>query len=238
MKKSSLVVFVVFLGLITASAEMRIWTSKKGDTIEAEYVNIIGSKIVLKTSAGKQLKVPMSGLCQADMDYLASAIPPKMKLTVDVDKDRDTLSSYSSTYGTYNYEEKAETIKCEVEIVKTSREPCNRDLVGHLYVIGKQEGGDLRKLLSIDKQEFSFRKSKEFKFRSQPVTVEYSRGSYTTKRGSRYEGYILVVEDKEGKVLAIESSQGTYEKHLHKIKKAKKGNQLDRDFDVIQTRRF
>ena len=66
---------VVFFGVTLAHAEMRIWTSVKGDTIEAEFIKKIGSDIIMKTAQGKQLKIPMRGLSKADHNYIASVIP-------------------------------------------------------------------------------------------------------------------------------------------------------------------
>jgi hypothetical protein len=213
--------------------EMRIWTSIKGDTVEAEYISIMSGKVVLKRPDGKQLKVPASGLCVADRDYLASMIPPKIKIDVDVDKDRDTLTSYSSDYGSYNYERKAETTKCIVTLEKTNREECNRDFTAYLYVIGKDTTGDKRKVLSYVAHDFSFKNKPETEFRSVPTTTEYTKSDYATNRGYRFEGYLIYIEDENGTVVAIESSQSRYEKNLHKIKPARDNTEFDNDFDML-----
>ena len=49
-KKWIAVWLVVFFGVTFAYAEMRIWTSVKGDTIEAEFIKKIGTDIIMKTA--------------------------------------------------------------------------------------------------------------------------------------------------------------------------------------------
>lgn len=216
---------------------MRIWSDQKGNTIEAEYVNIFGTKVVLKTVDGRQLKVPMAGLSEADKEYLASAIPPKIKIGVNVDKDRDTISSYSSDYGTYNYERKSETIKCVASLEKVNQEPTNREFTASMFVFGKETKGSYLKLLSKTEHKFDFKYGKTTSFNSSPVTVEYTKSDYLSNNGYRYEGYLVVVEDSAGNVVACESTNSSYEEHLVKIKNAKENAMLDDDFDVISRRR-
>ncbi len=232
LRKSIVTLVSVLFFVLSAQAEMRIWSDKKGNTVEAEFVAVIGTKVVLKKTDGSQIKVPMDGLCEADKEYLASTIPPKLKITVDLDKDRDTVDSYSSTYGTYNYERKEETTKCDVTIEKTSREPCNQQFVGKVYVLGKSEKSDQREVISYEEEKFSFEYKDTVSFKTKPATVQYTRSNYAREGGTRYEGYFVVVENSEGKVVAMESSQGTYEKNVHKFKKAKKGTRFDGDFDI------
>lgn len=230
------IMIILLLGMswaLSLHAETRIWTSTKGDSIEAEYVKMFAGKVILKTAEGKQLKVPVSGLCSADKAWLANAIPPKIKITVDTDKDRDTLDSYSSEYGTYNYEKKAETTKCTAVLKQTNKEPSNREFIARMYVIGKQTNRDLREVISYAEHEFSFKSSKTTQFKTAPVTVEYTKSNYAQNRGARYEGFLVLVEDKEGNIVAVESSQTSYEKNAHKFKAAKKGTEFDNDFDIM-----
>ncbi|MDH3981495.1 MAG: SHD1 domain-containing protein [Kiritimatiellaceae bacterium] len=231
--KSLLVVLGVLVVTSVARAEMRVWTSVKGDTIEAEYVNIIGTKVVLKSAAGKILKVPKNGLCRADLEYLAQAIPPKIEIDVDMDKDRDTLDSYSSCYGSYNYERKAETAKCSVTLTKKNREPSNRELVATIYVLVKSTRGSTRKVVSYATHKFSFKNSKAAQFAAPAATVEYTKSDYVSNHGQKFEGYLVIVEDQDGNVVATETNQSKYENHVHKFKKAKKGTRFDSGFDIL-----
>ncbi|MEE9368343.1 MAG: SHD1 domain-containing protein [Pontiella sp.] len=226
-----LIVVIMVLGFVfAAQAEMRIWTSVKGDTIEAEYIKLFAGKVILNTPEGKQLKVPISGLCNADKEWLANAVPPKIKISVDMDKDSDTLSSYSGY--SYDYQTKAETVKGTVKLDKTNQEPCNREFTARMYVIGKETTRDLREVISFAEHTFSFKTSKTTTFKTTPATVEYTKSSYSVNRGLKYEGYLVVVEDQKGGIVAFESSQSSYEKNVHKFKSVRKGTKFDRDFDI------
>jgi hypothetical protein len=56
--------------------KMRIWTSTTGYIQEAEFVQLIGDKVLLKKPGGDQVKVPLSLLCADDLKYLESVSPP------------------------------------------------------------------------------------------------------------------------------------------------------------------
>lgn len=221
---------------VCAYGEMRIWSDKQGNEIEAEYVQRIGAKVVLKTADGRKVKVPMSGLSADDMAYMAALIPPKIVIDVDPDLDRDTVESYSSAYGTYGRDTKSEIVKCRVELKKTNQEPTSRRFVAHLYIIGRNLAGDTRKLFSYTKYEFDFKNGDSAQFSSDPVRSQYTKSNYSSNYGFRYEGYLVYVEDTAGELLKLESSSSKYEKYLHKLKEAKPEMELDSDFDLIQPR--
>ncbi len=63
------------------------------------------------------------------------------------------------------------------------------------------------------------------------------KSGYMDSLGFRYEGYLVVVVDDAGLVMAMKSNQGKYEKNWSKIKDANKGSQFDRDFDLTDEKR-
>ncbi len=226
-------VFLSILWVGVSHAEMRIWTSKKGDTIEATYVRIFaGGKVVLKTSDGRELKIPIDGLSAKDQDYLASLIPPQIKISVDVDTDIDTEQS------TDWYVRKRETSKCKVTLKKANKEPCNRTFSAHVFVFALQERGDDRWLISLAKEKVSFAGSSDTVTIIAPsAEVQYESAEYQSARGFRYDGYLVVVLDEAEEVLAMDSNRNMYKKNWSKIKGAKKGVQFDRDFDQLSKKR-
>ena len=69
MKKS--VLFIIMAGLaISVSAEFRIWTDKKGNTLEAELAGTEGKKIVLRKQDGKTVTLSPLSLSDDDKEYL------------------------------------------------------------------------------------------------------------------------------------------------------------------------
>ncbi len=223
------VVFLSILWVGVSGAEMRTWTSKKGDTIEAEYVQIFGgNKVILKTSEGKKLKIPIDGLCAKDGEYLAHIVPPKIDIKVDVDKDRN------NEFEMDGYKRYRETIKCSVSVKKTSKMACSREFTAYLYVFAEQVNGDIHWVISCATQSLSFREdSGVFSFKSQPASVEWQVMTFADNRGFKYKGYIAAVEDDAGNVIEMESTRDLYEKNWGKIKGALRGVKFDREFDSV-----
>ncbi len=64
-------VLLVLTGLmIVRSAQSREWTSSDGKTIEADYVASTADSVTLKIN-GKEVKLPLSRLSKADVDWVA-----------------------------------------------------------------------------------------------------------------------------------------------------------------------
>ena len=208
----------------TANAEMRIWTSKKGDTVEAEYVKMYGSKVVLKTADGKTLRVPADGLCDDDQEYLTTvtAVPPRILIVVDDDLERKKEGSGGS------YEIEKQTITCNVTIKKTNAEPCLGNFKAWLFVIGEEKEGTKKKILGTKEQAFSFDRQDATMF-SLTTSVEGAT-AYMWAEGFEYEGYLVCVQDESGDTMAVESNQNSYERHLVEILKSSQGSIYTEDF--------
>lgn len=227
--KKTLIAGVLLLWAVVACAEMRTWTSKNGDAIEAEFQSMFaGNKVVLKTADGRVLKIPVAGLCAEDLEYLAAVVPPEIDIEVDVDKNQN------NEFSTTGYKRKRETIKCSATVKKTSKAPCSRDFKAYLYVFAEQINGDIHWLISCADQSLSFKDdSKAFCFKSPPASVEYQDMTFADNRGFQYEGYIVVVEDSDGNVVAMKSTRELYEKNWEKIRGAPKGSRFDRQLDLV-----
>lgn len=150
-KRFSLLV-CVFIGVF-AHAEVRTWTSVKGDTVDAEYRGIIGDRVCLVTSDKRVLKVPLEGLSKKDQEYLAQTIPPRIKIEVDIDKD--ITDGDSSSLGTL--EVKYERIKCSISVKKISKEPCAQDFSAYIYLFAEKQKSDLLLVVADNKEELSFK---------------------------------------------------------------------------------
>lgn len=227
---------VVLCSVILGSAcgeKMRTWTSKKGDTIEAMFVRTFaGGKVILKTSDGKDLKIPVSGLSVKDQEYVASLVPPKLKINADFDADSETARE--SEY----YVEKLETVKGVVDIEKTNKEPCSKTFTIRAYVFAKKMGGKSYWLIGYTEKKDSFKgTAKNIGFRTAVAETAYETSSWEDPTGFRYDGYLVVVEDDAGETVAIDSNRGIYEKNWNKIKGAEKGHEFNRDFDRMSKKR-
>lgn len=217
MRNTWAIVLVAMMGVLCVNAELRVWTSVKGDTIEAEFIKLMGSKVVLKTAAGKQLQVPVAGLSKKDQEYLASTIPPKLKIEVDMDKDSQKL-----TQG-YDYTRKCDTVSCKVDISKVNQEKCNRDFSATVFLIGETLRGDAHVVLAKTKHSFNFKTYKTTSFDSDSGSCTWY-DYYGGKGGTKYEGYLVVIEDSKGNIVDTEANQNFYEKNAAKVLKFGKGD--------------
>ncbi len=228
MKTIATILITIFSLISISIAETRMWTSIKGDTIEAELVNIISKNVVLKKMNGKQIQVPVSQLCAADQKYLATMKPPKIEIEVDDDVDDKTIGSVSGY--DYDHSSKRERLKCAVHVKKKSREDNSMPLIAHLFVFSK----DLRReeyiIEGCEEWEFSFENQDSFSFSSDTISLEHSKNSYYGNSGRAYAGYVFWVESKDGKLVGINGSKGMFETNFVRIKTMTLNTKFDEDF--------
>jgi hypothetical protein len=227
--KSFLLLACVLTGLaLSASAEMRIWTSVKGDTIEAEFVKKIGSNILMTTAGGKQLKIPMRGLCKTDLAYIASVIPPEFDIDVDIDKDSRKLADYDG------YVSKRDSISGEVIIKQTNPEKCNRSFKACLYVFAKDLKSDSKMVILKKEHSFDCKSSRQTSFVTDVASVQNRDYWYDGKKGMAYHGYLIFIEDSNGNIIEFDANQKLYEDNVVRIKTFNKGDGFDRDFRKVK----
>ena len=206
-------VIVSLCFVLGAGAEFRVWSSQDGgSTIEAQFVKVEGVRVVLEKKDGSRLIVPRAKLCKADQEYLAEVIPPV--LAVEISKGKERNDQYKGAYTT----SKENTITVTATIKKVNKDPCSWEFKAYLYVVAKAYKGDGRKVIGSKDMSFSFGKKSSASM-SAEGSVYVSDSKYGGKSGWKYEGYIVVVEDKDGKVLMIDTNKGSYENVLNKIKK-------------------
>ncbi len=222
------IMIVLAIGAMGTFAEMRTWTDKKGNSIEAEFVSIFSGKVVLKTASGKQVKVPQSGLSAKDQKYLENAIPPTIEIDVFIDKESKQISSDG-----YGYSRRREKIKGRVTLTKKNRESSCRKFTAHLYVFGKDLYDDEIWILDKTQYEFSFEHQKKIEFSGNQSTVTYTDTSYSNDHGDKYDGYLVFIKDSGGNVVCIKGSRSKYEKKVTQIEQAKKKTRFDSDLNPV-----
>ncbi|MHB0956587.1 MAG: TIGR02281 family clan AA aspartic protease [Pirellulaceae bacterium] len=66
------------LALAAAPPNLRTWTSRDGNyVVRAELVDVLSDKVRLRKPDGSIVSVPISRLSAADVDFLATRVPPK-----------------------------------------------------------------------------------------------------------------------------------------------------------------
>ena len=57
-----------------AKESIRTWTSADGRTLEARYLEMVGSKVRIENASGRKFTVPLTGFSSADQEYVKKAL--------------------------------------------------------------------------------------------------------------------------------------------------------------------
>jgi hypothetical protein len=58
---------------LTAEEPIRTWTSSDGRTLEARYLEMVGTKVRIENASGRSFTVPLAGFSSADQEYVKKA---------------------------------------------------------------------------------------------------------------------------------------------------------------------
>jgi hypothetical protein len=193
---------------------LRTWTMTDGKTVEAEYVSTIGSKVVLKSAKGKQVRITWETLSQEDRDHVELTNPPDFNIIFTKQSNQRIIETtpflsevppqtFDWTFG--------------VKLKQTSANRYNHAVTAEIFAVGQQFQDD-RKYILLDRQATSFTPTKANQrshvFKS-PQTIETS--SYRLKIqqiGRKYMGYLVLLKDERGKIIQYAASnEWLYEHH-------------------------
>ena len=209
-----------------ATGRQRVWMLTDGQSVAAEYVCTIGDKAVLKTAAGKQLRVKVNRLSDDDRSWIELANPPELASTF-------TKKSSQRMIETTPYLEEVPPRLFDyvfgAKLKQTSARAYNHPLNAELFVLGRQRIDD-RKYILLDHQTSSFVPGEEegraYSFRGPPVEIM----SYDTSQpmGRQYSDYLLIVSDLRGEIIHYSASANWLFPNLGKLRRLTVGNFLDK----------
>ena len=209
--------------------EMRMWTLLDGRTIEAEFVNTFGGKVVLKGARRKTYKIPKGQLSAEDIEYAELASPP------DFDIDLiNLLKQIRYNGGFYDIQywgrppEKRGSFGARLK--QTSAGDYNHELHVELFVIGQERNGD--QYIFLDYQKIAFTPSQEerrtFEFLSPREAVLTNVRIAGWVRGEKYHGYLVVVTDARGEIIVQKTSKKWLSENLESLRTLSVGNYMDK----------
>ena len=221
MGKVQLIAIFVF-GVLQGSAlaDFRVWSSKDGGSnVEAKYIQMAGSKVVLEKKDGNRIMVSPSKLSAADQEYLAGVVPPQLKIKVDKDVDDEKLDEYAGY--SVGWVRKRQDITISADIRKTNKDKCTQEFKAHLYIIAESPKGNIRRVLEHQKESISFVDRTNAELSASASCEFYERSGFYTdgNEGWKFEGYLIVIEDQNGQIIASDTNKSTYESNLTKIRK-------------------
>ena len=203
MKILYVTIFTFLFVYLPCSAEMRTWTSTKGQTIEAEYVRHSMGKIVLKRADGKEITIPPEYLSEEDQTYASRLVPPKL----DLDFSKTEVSKNRGGFTSANY--KGKDTGFYVKIGKKSREPYDRKLKVELFILGKNLHSN-EKVMLFEKVWTDVMLSNEYgevlELSTKPIKLASYKGSSGYAAGTMYDSYAFFVFDDTGNLLDSRAS--------------------------------
>jgi hypothetical protein len=197
-----IVVSMTFFSVVQAS-EIRVWEKNNGEKIEAQFVDEMFGKMILRKSDGKEVAVPVEALSEHDQKYLRVMVPPKV--SIDFEKHEWPYKKPPELWATSDI---VEWIKGTVTIRKMSKRVFTSRLYAELFLIAKEVDGNHHILLQKTDTSFLLgdHNDNQHVFSSEPVTVrKYDEQGPSSWRGEIYDGYLIVVSDKNGTILTTKT---------------------------------
>ena len=162
---------------------------------------------------------------------VAASAQDTFPLRVDIDVSAKT--SRKQIGAGSQGEAKVENVQCRVKIRKVGGQPYTDKLTAELYVIGRQIHTGYFGIIDVVKKDFDFTKDSgnEFEFSSQMYAIGETKGNINV--GGKYETYLLVVVDKDGKIIDTRSGRVIRDKGIAMIREMGPLTLFDRDGNVV-----
>ncbi len=184
---------------VDTGTELRTWTLNNGKSIEAKYVTLMGGRVVLKSKRGKVIKVPPSEFSEEDSNLLELLDPPDLRM----DFKRDT-SNFKVLYNpnTGMAIPTAQEFAGGVLITQQNMKKYTHPLRVELYVIADEYDGN--NFILLDRQIKTFTPTPEgsFEFYGKKKILRRYENYGGTLRGEKYKGYMILVYDERGVLIA------------------------------------
>ena len=68
-----LILLFAFSFSLFAKEPIRTWTSADGRTLEARFLEMVGSEVRIENTSGRKFTVPLTGFSSADQEYAKKA---------------------------------------------------------------------------------------------------------------------------------------------------------------------
>jgi hypothetical protein len=225
---------VILLGVLnqTAFCEYRTWKDGSGKTIEAEHVRTTTDKVVLRRPDGTEFRVSLDSLSEKDRRYAILLTPPRIDMQVSVKTERDNKAVGPSNHGSGMQVQK-ETVQATVNVRKASSQPYEAPLVSEVYLVGRTEQNDMHMVLDRTVSRFHFTTENHYKhtYLSDPVSLKQLESG--RQKGIEYAGYLSIVRDRTGEILAMKSNKLDFEKNAEVIIDSSKGTFFDGAFKPV-----
>jgi len=236
MKQLFIFIVLFLLSCSLVQAKTRTWTTTDGKGFDAEYLSIFGDKVVLKLKTGKKVRIPMDKLSPSDKVFVERLNPPRLDINFTHTKKQRKTPLQAESAEKHHPSPKMKFVTFHVSVKKKSSASYSLPLTVEYFAFADEINGDKKILVAHETKAFSFKgKNREYTF--QGKTVEFMRyivvigtwekGIHLPPRGERYGGFVVIVRDQSGKVIAHKSSNKNLYKVIDKIAKLHEGCYFD-----------
>jgi len=80
--------FLLLQNFLSAEEPIRTWTSSEGRTLEARFIEQVGSNVRIKNEAGREFTLPIARFSEADQEYVVEAAARALFKTPEPFEDR------------------------------------------------------------------------------------------------------------------------------------------------------
>ena len=212
---------------------MRAWTLADGRSFEAEFVNIIGDKAVFKLSNRKTSRLPLEDLSAEARLFIELSRPPKLDMDFTRNGQQVTFTE-RNPYAVDWWERPAEQhVYFGLRVKQTSSGSYDHELHAEMFAVGIQRTNPDKQYLLLDRQSTSFILTKEngrsFEFKSDHKAVLTNFIILNETRGEKYFGYLIVIRDERGEIIATSASNDWLLEGRENLEKLKVGNYFGKD---------
>ncbi|MDF7823422.1 SHD1 domain-containing protein [Pontiellaceae bacterium B12227] len=208
-------------------SKLRIWTMKSGKTTEAEYVSTIGDKVVLKSSRGKQIRIPAVEMSQEDLKFISLSNPPEFNISFSKQSGQRIIETspflneeapriFDWTFG--------------AKLKQTTARSYDYPLTVEYFAIGEQYLDD-DKFILFDRQTSTFTPTREndrsHNFRGERTVETMNYSMHSNNYGQKYMGYLITVTDIRGEIIQYAASNDWLYENLENLKKIPIGRYFD-----------
>ena len=207
-------------------AELQLWTLEDGTTFEAELVSVFSSEAAFKNARGKVRKVPLDRFSEDARTRIELESPPRLSFEFMKGRDGTVFPQ-----GISELTQRPPEVRCHygMRIKQASSGNYNHELYLELFVVGRERLGD--KYILLDHQNTAFfmtrESKKEFEFRSEREVVLRNFMVAGSVRGEKYHGYLAVVKDARGEIVAVDASHDWLNENIENLRKRYVGNYMD-----------
>ena len=217
---------VLLLSAGFATAETRVWTMADGRTFEAEFVSLAVGKVLLRNAKGKEIKLSLKQLSEGDRKLIQLETPPAVDISFSRKSEQRmyTPDLFNSALPSTFYTTFSASVK------QTSSGSYDHELKAEFFAIGAEVHGDNYVLLDRHEHRFVLtnENQRSIKFKGKTVQVTDYVIDDRFHRGRKYVGYLVVITDPRGKIIAHKTPKKWLFENLENLKEVPLGKCFDK----------